>query len=245
MNTQADKSQDNKKQSVSAADSLKQSGTESALQFVDNRPEALAQRKMQEMADHRPERVAQRKLQEIADKSQGLGQLRTINPTGGTIQLIPEKERKAADQKRRKDQEAAAEAARQTAKKTPEAVKEASAAQSAREASAAEAAKKKKATEEKESRRKALLPANNNLITVARDKVLTARKTKGQERFNAGKNKGISDIEGGTDNPIALNKGTDNFALMEVASSLINSDSGTAKRVFPDGNNPNILIHVT
>jgi len=53
MKTQADKSQDNKNQSVSAAESLKQSGSESAFQFVDNRPEALAQRKMQEMADNR------------------------------------------------------------------------------------------------------------------------------------------------------------------------------------------------
>lgn len=69
MITHADKSQDNKNQSVSAAESLKKSSSESALQFVDNRPEALAQRKMQEMADHRPEAAAQLKMQELANNS--------------------------------------------------------------------------------------------------------------------------------------------------------------------------------
>jgi hypothetical protein len=52
MNTHADKAQENKSQSVSAADSQMQSGGESTFQFVDNRPEAIQMRKLQEMANN-------------------------------------------------------------------------------------------------------------------------------------------------------------------------------------------------
>lgn len=67
MNTHSDKSQDTKNQSVSAAESLKQSGSESALQFEDNRPETLAQRKMQEMADNSPQTKQAAQLQAMVD----------------------------------------------------------------------------------------------------------------------------------------------------------------------------------
>ncbi|WP_456458339.1 hypothetical protein [Reichenbachiella sp.] len=59
MSTHADKTEENKSQSVSAASSRMQSSGESIFQFVDNRPEAIAQRKIQEMANNRP-RVVQR-----------------------------------------------------------------------------------------------------------------------------------------------------------------------------------------
>ena len=50
MNTHADKTQEDKSQSVANAVIQKQGGGESTFQFVDNRPEAMAQRKLQEMA---------------------------------------------------------------------------------------------------------------------------------------------------------------------------------------------------
>jgi len=50
MHTQADKSKENKNQSVAGTVSQKQNGT-STFQFIDNRPESVAQRKLQEMAD--------------------------------------------------------------------------------------------------------------------------------------------------------------------------------------------------
>jgi len=67
MNTYADKTQENKNQSVVNAASQKQSCSRSTFQFVDNRPEAVTQRKLQEMANNSPlaKQVAQ--LQAMAD----------------------------------------------------------------------------------------------------------------------------------------------------------------------------------
>lgn len=67
MNTHADKTQENKSQAVSAADSQKQSGGESTFQFVDNRPEAIAQRKLQEMANNSRQAKQATQLQAMAD----------------------------------------------------------------------------------------------------------------------------------------------------------------------------------
>lgn len=69
MNTHADKMQENKSQSVANEVSQKQSGSESTFQFVDNRPEAVAQRKLQEMANNslQVHQVAQ--LQAMADNN--------------------------------------------------------------------------------------------------------------------------------------------------------------------------------
>lgn len=52
MNTHADKTQENKNQSLFNETSHKQNGSNSTFQFVDNRPEAIAQRKLQEMANN-------------------------------------------------------------------------------------------------------------------------------------------------------------------------------------------------
>jgi hypothetical protein len=52
MNTHADKKKEHKSQSVSNETYQKQSNSESTFQFVDNRPEAVVQRKLQEMADN-------------------------------------------------------------------------------------------------------------------------------------------------------------------------------------------------
>lgn len=52
MNIHADKTQENGSRSVANAVSQKQSSNKSKFQFVDNRPEAIAQRKIQEMANN-------------------------------------------------------------------------------------------------------------------------------------------------------------------------------------------------
>ena len=52
MKTHADKKQENKSQSLSASSTQMHSGSESTLQFVDNRAEAVTQRKLQDMVDN-------------------------------------------------------------------------------------------------------------------------------------------------------------------------------------------------
>lgn len=67
MHTHADKTQENKSQSVSAANPQLQSGGESTFQFVDNRPEAVKQRKLQEMANKSPQVKLATQLQAMAN----------------------------------------------------------------------------------------------------------------------------------------------------------------------------------
>lgn len=55
MNMHAGKTQENKSQSVANAVFQKQSSGKSKFQFVDNRPEAIAQRKLQKMANNSPQ----------------------------------------------------------------------------------------------------------------------------------------------------------------------------------------------
>jgi hypothetical protein len=61
MNTYAGKKQENKSQSVANTATQKRSGSESIFQFVDNRPEAVAHSKLQEMITNSPREIAQRK----------------------------------------------------------------------------------------------------------------------------------------------------------------------------------------
>tara|TARA_B100000768_G_C11273877_1_gene374827 strand:- start:934 stop:2007 length:1074 start_codon:yes stop_codon:yes gene_type:complete len=77
MNTHADKTNENKSQAVSAVDSQIQSRGESTFQFVDNRPEA----------------IAQRKLQEIANSSQQVSQLRAFQDMTDNKQAVQKKEK--------------------------------------------------------------------------------------------------------------------------------------------------------
>ena len=69
MNTHADKTQDNKSQSVANAISQKQSSGESTFQFVDNQPEAIAQRKLQEMANNSLRVMQLKAFQDMANNS--------------------------------------------------------------------------------------------------------------------------------------------------------------------------------
>lgn len=69
MNTHADKTQENKNQSVANEVSQKQSGGKSTFQFIDNRPEAIAQKKLQEMANNSSQVKPLRAFQEIANNN--------------------------------------------------------------------------------------------------------------------------------------------------------------------------------
>jgi hypothetical protein len=69
MSTYADKSQENKQQSVANAAPQKQSCGESTFQFVDNRPKVIAQRKSQEMANNSPQVSRLRAFQDMANNS--------------------------------------------------------------------------------------------------------------------------------------------------------------------------------
>ena len=70
MNIHADKKQENKSQSVSIADSQIKSGGESTFQFADNRPEVVAQRKLQEMANNSLQVSQLRAFQDMANDSE-------------------------------------------------------------------------------------------------------------------------------------------------------------------------------
>jgi len=76
MNAHADKTQENtvsdhrrKSQSVASAVSQKQSVSVSAFQFVDNRPEAIVQRRLQEAANKSPQVSQLRAFQDMANNS--------------------------------------------------------------------------------------------------------------------------------------------------------------------------------
>jgi hypothetical protein len=69
LSTHADKTQENKSQSVSNVESQTQHGGESSLQVEDNRPEVVAQRKLQEMANNSPRTKQLRAFQEMANNS--------------------------------------------------------------------------------------------------------------------------------------------------------------------------------
>lgn len=67
MSTHADKTQENKSQAVSAVDSRIHNSSESTFQFVDNRPEGVAQRTLQELANNSPQAKQAAQLQAMTD----------------------------------------------------------------------------------------------------------------------------------------------------------------------------------
>ena len=69
MNTYTDKSQKNNHQSITKEAFKKQSYAESAFQFVDKRPESIAQRKLQEIANISPKLRQLEASQELANNS--------------------------------------------------------------------------------------------------------------------------------------------------------------------------------
>jgi hypothetical protein len=67
MNTYTDKTQENKSQAVANSSPKLQSNGESSFQFVDNRPEAIAQRKLQEVINNSPQVKQLRDCQAMAN----------------------------------------------------------------------------------------------------------------------------------------------------------------------------------
>ena len=67
MKTQADSIQENKSQSSSHGKFQSQGGGESTFQFVDNRSEAIVQRKLQELANNSPHAKKIAQFQVMAD----------------------------------------------------------------------------------------------------------------------------------------------------------------------------------
>jgi GGDEF domain-containing protein len=97
MNTHADKTQENKNQSLANETSHKQNGSKSTFQFVDNRPEAIAQRKLQEITNNSPQAMQLRACQEMANNSpqaKQAAQLQTMadNHSSQQQQTIQKKE---------------------------------------------------------------------------------------------------------------------------------------------------------
>jgi hypothetical protein len=83
----ADKTQKNKSQSFASENFQKRIGSESSFQFVDNRPEAVAQRKLQEIANNNPQAKHVAQLQAMAD-----------NYTYGAVQAATVQRQKKDDQ---------------------------------------------------------------------------------------------------------------------------------------------------
>lgn len=69
MNSHADKTQENKNQSVANGFAQMEESSESAFQFVDNRPTAISQRKVQETANNSSKISQLRAFQEMANNS--------------------------------------------------------------------------------------------------------------------------------------------------------------------------------
>lgn len=110
------------------------------------------------------------------------------------------------------------------------------------------AAESERLTEEERlargGRSQALRTANDAAIVAIKDAVVQARQTAGQGSYNAGRNNNLT-TEGGNTNPLSLDHGLpeDGFLLRDIASNIISSDSGIAKRTFAHRGG-NILVHV-
>jgi|GEM_PF-6533024 len=75
MNTHADKTLENKRQTVANSVSQKRGGGKSTFQFVDNRPEVVAQRKLQEIMNNSPKVQQLKTFQEKANNSPRVNQV--------------------------------------------------------------------------------------------------------------------------------------------------------------------------
>ena len=75
MNTHEDKTQENKSQAVANSLPQLQSNGESTFQYVDNRPEAITQRKLQESINNSPRVQQLKSYQEMANNSSHVKQI--------------------------------------------------------------------------------------------------------------------------------------------------------------------------
>jgi guanyl-specific ribonuclease Sa len=89
MNTHADKTTENKSQSISTADSQMQSSGETTFQFVDNRPEAVLQWKLQEMANNSPQVSQLRAFPGMVENSSRVMQMKAIREIAKNLPPTP------------------------------------------------------------------------------------------------------------------------------------------------------------
>jgi hypothetical protein len=81
MNTHANKTQENKTRSAADNLSKHEGNSEQALQFIDERPEAVAQRKLPEAINHSPRALQLRSYQQMADNASRTRQLKSDIPS--------------------------------------------------------------------------------------------------------------------------------------------------------------------
>ena len=86
MNAHADQAQEKKSQSASSEESQEQNRGDSTFQFVNKRPEAVVQRKLQEMANNSPQTSQLRAFQDMANNSHA--QLSSTNPKHAYITVL-------------------------------------------------------------------------------------------------------------------------------------------------------------
>lgn len=89
MYTHADKTEEKKKQSALNGNAQIQRGGESTYQFFENRPEAIAQRKLQEMANNSPKVLQLRAIQLIANKSRQTKQVAQFQAVSNSVTASP------------------------------------------------------------------------------------------------------------------------------------------------------------
>ncbi len=85
MNTPAEKTQENKNQSVANRVFQMQSGSESTFQFVDDRPEIVNRRKLKEIANNSPQVKQLRAFQEMANNSPQAKQAAQLEAMAGNF----------------------------------------------------------------------------------------------------------------------------------------------------------------
>jgi hypothetical protein len=78
MSTHHDKTEENKNQANADSIAQQQPGSTPAVQFVDNRPEAAMQKKLQHMANNNPQVQQLKAIQQMADNSPQVQQLKAV-----------------------------------------------------------------------------------------------------------------------------------------------------------------------
>ncbi len=83
MKTHADKKPENKSKTAASDSVQKQNSNEAAFHFVDNRPEAIARRKLHEDIDNSPQVKQLTAIREMIDNSPRTKQPRTLQALSG------------------------------------------------------------------------------------------------------------------------------------------------------------------
>ena len=89
MTNHSNKNQENKSQSVSNGESLVESSGESTFQFVDNRPEAVAQRKRNAMVNKSPVATQLKSKQNTVNNSPQVKETAQLQATADNTSANP------------------------------------------------------------------------------------------------------------------------------------------------------------